>query len=219
MQTLLRTRVRRALAAAAAGAALLTGPAWAATGGDTVTAADFPGVGQVAAIDPDYTGGNRTIEADHPVWIFRTNCSSYEDGPSGQIRKWAYYEAPDGTEADSWVRFHVQQFATVADAKRAIRTIRSNSEGCYGTHHIEATDATLIRRAADVPSLGAGRPVAWKMNDHWTEQRDGLERSYYSRRIWMREGETVIGLDLWGEVAQPRRASIRLARLALRTVD
>lgn len=57
------------------------------------------------------------------------------------------------------------------------------------------------------------------MNDHWTEPRDGFEHSYYSRRIWMREGETVIGVDLWGDSPVSRDASIRLARLALTAAD
>jgi hypothetical protein len=205
--------------AAATGVALLGASAPAASARRTVDAGDFPGVRQVAAILPDYAGGNRHIEADHAIWIFQADCSAYENGPSGEVRKWAYFDGPDGSDPAAIPRFHVQEFATVEAARQAIRTIRSNSEGCYGTHHIEATDATLIRRPADVPPLGAGRPVAWKMNDHWTEPRDGLERSYYSRRIWMREGATVIGVDLWGEVPQSRRASIRLARLALRSVD
>ncbi len=205
----------------AAGVALasVAGPLPPATAGGSVDATDFPGVRQVAEILPDYAGGDRHIEVDHPIWIFRANCSSYENGPAGEVRKWAYYYDSDHRIPDASPRFHVQEFASVDDAKQAIRTIRGNSEGCYGTHTIEATDATLIRRAADVPALGDGRPVAWKMNDHWTEPRDGLRRSYYSRRIWTREGETVIGLDLWGEVPQSRKASIRLARLALRSVD
>jgi hypothetical protein len=212
-------RTLTATLALAAGLTLAGAPSDGASARRAVDAGDFPGVRQVAEVLPDYAGGDRTIEDDHAIWIFRSNCSSYQDGPAGEVRKWAYFYGPDHTSPDSSPRFHVQQFATVRDAKRAIRTIRDNIEGCYGTHHIDATDATLIRRRAEVPSLGAGDPVAWKMNDHWTEPRDGLQRVYYSRRIWMREGETVIGLDLWGEVPQSRDASIRLARLALRTVD
>ena len=91
-------------------------------------------------------------------------------------------------------------------AKQAIRTIRRNIEGCYGTIREPRIDGIFIRRPADVPALGDGRPVAWKMNDHWRQGRDGLQRIYYSRRIWMREGETVIGVDLWGDVPQSRDA-------------
>ena len=35
----------------------------------------------------------------------------------------------------------------------------------------------------------------------------------------MREGETVIGVDLWGDSPVSRDASIRLARLALTAAD
>lgn len=213
------TRILSATLAVAAGLALAAAPTHGASAGRTVDASDFPRVRQVARVLPDYAGGTRDVESDHPIWIFKENCSSYENGPSGVVRKWAYFYGPDASSPPAKPRFHVQEFATIDDAKRAIRTIRRNIEGCYGIHHIAATDATLIRRPADVPALGAGRPVAWKMNDHWTEPRDGFEHSYYSRRIWMREGDTVIGVDLWGDVAQSRAASIRLARLALRTVD
>jgi|GEM_PF-6186866 len=195
---------------------LVSGTGSAAAVPDSVEASDFPRLQEVAEVVPTFAGGSRTVEGDHAIWIFRSNCSSYVEGPSGQVRKWAYYyPADDGP----LLRVHVQQFASTEGAKRAIRVIRRNIEGCYGTHHIEATDATLIRRPADVPALGAGRPVAWKQNDHWTEPRDGFQHSYYTRRIWMREGETVIGIDLWGDVPQSRDASIRFARLALRTVD
>ncbi len=187
-----------------------------ATPAPAVDASDFPGVRQVAAVIPAFAGGSRTVEDDDAIWIFKSNCSSYVDGPSGEIRTWAYYyPAEDGPLL--WV--HVQEFARPRDAKQAIRTIRRNIEGCYGTHHIAITDATLIRRAADVPPLGDGRPVAWKMNDHWTDQDTGTPMIYYSRRIWMREAETVIGVDLWGEKPQSRAASIKLARLALRAAD
>jgi hypothetical protein len=218
-----RTVIRRATRAAGAVVAVLmtlstAGPAPASTA-RTVDASDFPGVRQVARILPAYAGGTRTVESDHAIWVFQPNCSAYRDGPSGVVRKWAYFYGPDDVAPAALPRIHVQEFATVAAAKQAIRQIRANAVGCYGTHHIAATQATLIRRPADVPPLGAGLPVAWKMNDHWTEPRDGLQRSYYSRRIWMREGGTVIGLDLWGEVPQSREASIRLARLALRSVD
>lgn len=209
-----RRTVRRTLLAVALILASATGSASAVP--DSVEASDFPRLRQVAEIVPAFTGGSRTIEGDHAIWIFRPNCSSYVDGPSGQVRKWSYYyPADDGP----LLRVHVQQFASTAGAKQAIRVIRRNIEGCYGTHQIEATQATLIRRPADVPPLGDGRPVAWKMNDHWTEPRDGFQHSYYSRRIWMREGETVIGIDLWGDVPQSRVDSVRFARLALQTVD
>jgi len=189
-----------------------------ATTAPAVGASDFPGVGQIAEILPDYAGGDRFVENDHPVWVFNSNCLSYRNGPSGEVRKWAYYYGSD-SDAPSLPRVHVQEFASVADAKQAIRTIRRNSEGCYGTHHSEFTTGTFIRRGADVPSLGAGHPVAWKMNDHWTDQDTGIDMVYYSRRIWMREAETVIGVDLWGSFPQSRDRVIRLARLALRTVD
>ncbi len=211
-------RLTRAAAAAAVWLSVVSpgGPAPAANARPTVAAGDFPRVGEVAAIVPAFAGGTRTVEADHPIWIFKSNCSSYEDGPSGEIRKWAYYyPAEDGPVL--WV--HVQEFANRHDAMQAILVIRSNSEGCYGTHHIGVTNATLIRRAADVPALGDGRPVAWKMNDHWTDQDTGTHRVEFSRRIWMREGETVIGVNLWAEEPQTRRVSVRLARLALRSVD
>jgi hypothetical protein len=211
-----RRPLTRILGTAVAVLALLPLTASGATAVPAVDATDFPGVRQVAAVVPTFAGGSRTVENDHAIWIFRRNCSSYVEGPRGEIRKWAYYyPADDGPLL--WV--HIQKFASADDAKRAIRVIRHNIEGCYGTHHIEATDATLIRRPADVPPLGAGRPVAWKMNDHWTEPRDGFEHSYYSRRIWMREGETVIGVDLWGDSPVSRDASIRLARLALTAAD
>ncbi len=197
----------------AAGATVLTGgPA-----GADVTAPDFPGVAQVAEVLPSYEGAERRIEADHPIWVFRDDCQSYENGPSGTVRKWAYYESDD--EQESHPRVHVQEFAGVPAARRAIRTIRADIEGCYGTIREPRIDGVFIKRPADVPDLGDGRPVAWKMNDHWTQGRDGLERVYYSRRIWMREGDTVIGIDLWGEVAQSRAAAIALAELALETVD
>jgi hypothetical protein len=209
-----RTILTLLATAAATGASLVavTGPADA-----DVTAPDFPGVAEVAEVLPSYEGANRRIKVDHPIWIFRENCRSYEDGPSGEVRKWAYYET-DG-EQTSYPRVHVQEFAGVTAAKRAIRTIRSNIEGCYGVSRVPRIDGVFIRRPFDVPDLGDGVPVAWKINDHWTQGRDGLERAYYSRRIWMREGETVIGIDLWGEVPQSRAAAVALAELALETVD
>lgn len=223
MRTQPRSVGRKALrsaAAAAAGLMLVTapGPSPASAARRAVDATDFPGVRQVAEILPEYDGGTRHIEDDHPVWIFRRNCLSYRDGPAGEVRAWAYYY-PAAVDAASYPRFHVQEFATVDEAKQAVRTIRRNAERCYGTYHRDYSDGTFIRRAADVPPLGDGRPAAWKMNDHWTDPDTGIERVYYSRRIWMREAETVVGVDLWGEVPQSRRASIRLARLVLRTVD
>jgi hypothetical protein len=214
-----RHRILVAILTTTTAFALASAPSQGAEAHRTVDASDFPRIGQMARILPDLAGGSRFVERDHPIWIFKENCSAYENGPSGVVRKWAYFYGPDGSTPPGLPRVHVQEFANVTAAKRAIRKIRRNIDGCYGTHHIAATEATLIRRPADVPPLGAGRPVAWKMNDHWTEPRDGAENSYYSRRIWMREGETVIGIDLWGEEPQSRRASIRLARLALRTVD
>jgi hypothetical protein len=183
-----------------------------------VDRSDFPTVAEIAASLPAYAGGERHVEADHPVWIFKSDCSAYENGPSGIVRKWAYYYAAD-SDQPSLPRVHVQEFATVSAARRAIRTIRRNAEGCYGVHRVPSIDGTLIRRPADVPPLGAGTPVAWKMNDHWTDQDTGIRFAYYSRRIWMREGETIIGVDLWGDEPQSRDAAVRLARLALRTVD
>lgn len=210
----MRRTMRHAVLAVALILAATTGSATATP--DSLEASDFPRLQEVAEVVPGFAGGSRTVEGDHAIWIFKPNCSSYVEGPSGQVRKWAYYyPAEDGP----LLRVHVQQFATNEGAKRTIRVIRRNIEGCYGTHHIEATDATLIRRRADVPSLGADNPVAWKQNDHWTEPRDGFQHSYYTRRIWMREGETVIGIDLWGDVPVSRDASIRFARLALRMVD
>ncbi len=204
-------------AAIATGVTVLvaTGPAGAAP--REVSAPDFPGVAQVAEILPSYMGADRHIEADHPIWIFRADCLAYENGPSGEVRKWAYYD-PD-TEQSTLPRVHVQEFAGADEAKQAIRTIRRNIESCYGTIRQPQIEGVFIKRPADVPALGDGRPVAWKMNDHWVQGRDGLHRVYYSRRIWMREGETVIGIDLWGDVPQSRAASIALAELALETVD
>ncbi|KAA1426001.1 hypothetical protein [Nocardioides antri] len=222
MRTGPRTRFRQAARAAAAAAVLAllctTGPIPPGSAVPrSVDATDFPGVRQVAEILPEYDGGARHLEDDHAVWVFRRNCLSYRDGPAGEVRAWAYYYPASG-DAPSYPRFHVQEFATVDDAKQAIRTIRRNAERCYGTYHRDDIDGTFIRRPADVPSLGDGRPAAWKMNDRWTDDDTGVERVYYSRRIWMREAETVIGVDLWGEAPQSRRASIRLARLVLRTV-
>ena len=213
MRTHLRT-LTLLTATMAAGASLLAG---AGPAGADVTAPDFPGVTQITQVLPSYEDADRRIKDDHPIWVFRDDCQSYENGPSGQVRKWAYYQSH--AEQESYPRVHVQEFAGVAAAKRAIRTIRRNIEGCYGTIREPRIDGVFIKRPADVPDLGDGRPVAWKMNDHWTQGRDGLERVYYSRRIWMREGETVIGIDLWGEVAQSRATAIALAELALETVD
>ena len=67
--------------------------------------------------------------------------------------------------------------------------------------------------------MGDGTPVAWKMNDHWTEPRDGFETLLLQPPDLDARGETVIGVDLWGDVPQSRDKSIRLARLALETVD
>jgi hypothetical protein len=194
---------------------IATGPA-GATPRD-VTAPDFPGVGQIAEILPAYAGGNRTIENDHAVWVYRADCQSYEEGPGGHVRKFAYYYAPDSTQP-SFPNIRVQEFGSVAGAKQAIRTIRAEIERCYGTIREPRIDGVFIRRSAEVPALGDGRPVAWKLNDHWTDGR-GDEHDYYSRRVWMREGETIIGIDLWGDVPQSRAASIELAELALETVD
>ena len=117
----------------------------------------------------------------------------------------------------------------MADVRQAIRTIRANIERCYGTIREPRIDGIFIKRPADVPALGDGRPVAWKMNDHWTDGRGG-KHVYYSRRIWDARGETIIGIDLWGDVpqsrprrsrcrarARDRRLSGRLARRARRT--
>ena len=211
-------RTTRILGTGLAALSLLPLAGTGAATAPAVDASDFPGVGEIAAILPAYAGGERHIENDHAVWIFKRSCTSYRDGPSGEVRKWAYYYSPE-SDARSLPRVHVQEFGSVADARQAIRTIRRNAEGCYGTHHSAYSQGTFIRRAADVPPLGAGLPVAWKMNDHWTDHDTGIEFSYYSRRIWMREGETVIGVDLWGDVPVFRTAAIRLARLALQTVD
>ncbi len=213
-----RRRIIRMLGTTAAALSLVPLAASGATPVPGVDASDFPSVGQVAHILPDYAGGERYVEKDHPVWIFEGNCLSYRNGPSGEVRKWAYYYGTD-SDAPSLPRVHVQQFSSVTDAQRAIRTIRRNSQRCYGTHHSQFTTGTFIRRAADVPSLGDGTPAAWKMNDHWTDQDTGIDMVYFSRRIWMREAETVIGVDLWGSYPQSRNKAIRLARLALRTVD
>ena len=213
-----RTIRLRASAAISAGLMLLVTAEPATATRPTVDASDFPGVSQIASILPAYDGGTRTIESDHPIWVLRANCLSYENGPSGVVRKFAYYGAPE-SDQPSYPNLFVQEFPNVAGAERAIRTIRRNIEGCYGTIREPWHDGVFIKRPADVPQLGDGRPVAWKMNDHWTQGRDGLKRIYYSRRIWMREGDTVIGVDLWGEVAQSRADAIALAELALETVD
>ena len=212
-----RNRIRAA-ATIAAGLALIVTTPPATSAPRAVGAADFPGVAQISEILPAYAGGTRTIEDDHAIWILKDNCQSYEDGPSGQVRKFAYYYAPDSSQP-SLPNVRVQEFGSVSDAIDAIRTIRRNIEGCYGTIREPRRHGVFIKRPADVPPLGDGLPVAWKMNDHWVEDRDGLHRVYYSRRIWMREGETVIGIDLWGDVAQSREKSIALAELALETVD
>lgn len=211
-----RTRPR-AVSAIAAGLMVLvaTGPATATP--PAVDATDFPGVAQIAEILPAYAGGERTIEGDHPVWVYKKNCQSYEEGPSGNVRKFAYYYAPESSQP-SLPNVRVQEFGSVADAKQAIRTIRAKIERCYGTIREPRIEGTFVRRAADVPALGDGRPVAWKLNDQWTDGRGG-KHVYYSRRIWMREAETIIGIDLWGDVPQSRAASIALAELALETVD
>ncbi len=209
--------MRRAVAVAGMVLVAATGPAAAASAPGTVDATDFPGVRQVAEILPAYDGGSRHIEDDHAVWVFRRNCLSYKEGPSGEIRVWAHYDP--ATADPTHLRVHVQQFAGADEAPQAIRTIRRKMERCYGRYHSAYSDGTFIRRAVDVPSLGSGRPVAWRMNDHWTDHDTGIERVYYSRRIWMREAETVIGIDLWGDVPQSWAASVDLARLALRTVD
>lgn len=207
----------RAGTAVAAGVAVLVATGWAGAAPREVSAPDFPGVAQIAEILPAYAGGDRTIEDDHAVWVYRKDCRSYEEGPGGDIRKFAYYYAPDSSQP-SLPNIRVQEFGSVADARRAIRTIRAKIERCYGTIREPRIDGIFIRRPAEVPALGDGRPVAWKLNDHWTDGRGG-QHVYYSRRIWMREGETIIGIDLWGDVPQSRAASIALAELALETVD
>src|SRR5690349_2998558 len=89
---------RRALAAIATGLTLLVAGAPADATPDEVEATDFPGVAQIAEILPAYAGGDRTIEQDHAIWIFRDDCQSYEEGPSGQVRKYAYYYAPASSQ-------------------------------------------------------------------------------------------------------------------------
>jgi hypothetical protein len=220
----MRGRLPRTLSATlalVAGLTLAGGATQAAPARRTVDASDFPTAHQVNRITPV---GPRHVEDDGAIWIFKANCSAYNThGPSGVQRQFAYYY---GAGDDPTVTLRVQEFATVHDAKQAIRTIRHNAEGCYGTHHDASIDGTLIRREADVPSLGDGRPVAWKMNDHWRDIDTHLRNVYFSRRIWMREGKTVIEVDNWIQTVGPhdpppisRRETIRLARLVLRTVD
>ncbi|KAA1419028.1 hypothetical protein F0U44_11230 [Nocardioides humilatus] len=220
-----RSRFLGATLTIVCGLTLVGGATEAAPQLRAVDASDFPTVDQVAMVLPAYAGGERFVEGDNPIWIFQSDCSGYRNGPSGEVRKWAYYYAIESDQPAN-PRVHVQEFATVAAAKQAIRTIRNNAEGCYGTHHHASINGTLVRRAADVPRLGDGTPVAWKMNDDWTDIDTHLRNHYVSRRIWMREGDTVIGIDLWNQTVGPhepdpisRRASIRLARLALRTAD
>ena len=208
----------RVAAAIATGTTVLAAAGSAGAAPREVSAPDFPGIAQIAEILPAYDGGTRTIEDDHAVWVYKANCQSYEEGPSGDIRKFAYYYAPESSQP-SLPNVRVQEFGSVAEAQQAIRTIRAKIERCYGTIREPRIDGIFIRRSADVPALGDGRPVAWKVNDHWRQGRDGLQRVYYSRRIWMREGETVIGVDLWGDVAQSRADAVAMAELALETVD
>ena len=113
-----RRPITRILGTAVAALALLPLAGSAATPAPAVDASDFPGVRQVAAVIPAFAGGTRTVEDDHPIWIFKSNCSAYVEGPSGQVRKWAYYyPAEDGPLL--W--FHVQEFASARGAKQAIR--------------------------------------------------------------------------------------------------
>jgi hypothetical protein len=215
-------RTLSAALALVAGLTLVGGATQAAPSRRTVDASDFPTAHQVGRISPVTS---RHVEDDHAIWIFEANCSAYDThGPSGVARKWAYFYGAADSDPTAYIR--VQEFATVREAKQTIRTIRRNAEGCYGTHHVPSINGTLIRRGADVPSLGAGRPVAWKMNDRWTDQDTHQHNIYFSRRIWMREGRTVIGVDLWNQTVGrhdpppiSRADTIRLARLALRTVD
>lgn len=217
-----RTRNLSAILALVAGVTLAGGATQAAPVRRTVDASDFPTAHQLNRFMPV---GPRHIEADDPIWIFKANCSAYNThGPAGTERQLAYWYGSG--ELDPVANVRVHEFATVHDAKQAIRTIRNNAESCYGVHHVPEISGTLIRREADVPSLGAGRPVAWKMNDHWRDIDMHQRHTYFSRRIWMREGKTLVEAEIWIQTLGPhdpphvsRRDSIRLARLALRTND
>ncbi|MEZ0578323.1 hypothetical protein [Nocardioides sp. MH1] len=209
--------------ALAAGATPAGAATQAASHRRTVDASDVPSLHQVDRITPV---SSRGIEDDGPIWIFRPDCSAYDPthGPQGIESTFAYYYGAGDTDPTAYVRVH--EFASVGDAKRAIRKIRHNAASCYGVRHDPVINGTLIVRGADVPSLGAGRPAAWKINDHWRDIDTHMRNVLFSRHIWMREGRTLVGVELWVQTVGPhdpppisRSATIRLARLALRTND
>ncbi|WP_183097806.1 hypothetical protein [Nocardioides pelophilus] len=172
----------------------------------------FPKVAAVKKLFPLVNG--LEIESDYDGGVFFPSCAGVEDpDTSGLVNVWiGAYNLPDtspsrATRPYPWV----YKFATARKAKRVMRQVRSQVNGCLGFREDVDTYSRISKMNA--PNIGDD---TFGFQAMWGTTFEGVYYKY--RSVWIRSGKWILDAQVRRHPGKvPAKKTRAFARLLYRT--